>query len=181
MAMVKKKARRRTRRRWIISRDVEIQGVDISIYIEAEGTDLARLRRSMQHLEARGVLTEPLGGTTDALITIFSEAEPNVAGGEIPNVGAVLAVRPRLAAVVGLAPDEFGLLAAMMLAVSRVGVIRPPGVGIYRPVEPVPRGVSNDPVEGRYFAGFWGLFEGVFFEAGGTFGSRYERPVSSRQ
>ena len=64
---------------------------------------------------------------------------------------------------------------------SRVGVIRPPGVGIYRPVEPVPRGVSNDPVEGRYFAGFWGLFEGVFFEAGGTFGSRYERPLSSRQ
>ena len=61
MAMVKKKARRRTRRRWIISRDVEIQGVDICIYIEAEGTDLARLRRSMQHLEARGVLTEPLG------------------------------------------------------------------------------------------------------------------------
>ena len=116
MAMVKKTARRRTRRRWIISRDVEIQGVDISIYIEAEGTDLARLRRSMQHLEARGVLTEPLGGTTDALITIFSEAEPNVAGGEIPNVGAVLAVRPRLAAAVGLAPDEFGLLAAMMLA-----------------------------------------------------------------
>ena len=66
-------------------------------------------------------------------------------------------------------------------ALSRVGVIRPPGVGIYRPVEPVPRGVSNDPVEGRYFAGFWGLFEGVFFEAGGTFGSRYERPLSSRQ
>ncbi len=32
-------------------------------------------------------------------------------------------------------------------AVSRVGVIRPPRVGIYRPALPVPKGVSNDPIE----------------------------------
>ena len=83
----------------------------------------------------------------------------------------IIAQRAIAMARIGLLPTQ----------VSRVGVIRPPGVGIYRPVEPVPRGVSNDPVEGRYFAGFWGLFEGVFFEAGGTFGSRYERPLSSRQ
>lgn len=31
---------------------------------------------------------------------------------------------------------------------SRVGGIRPPGVGIYRPVGTVPRGVSKDSVEG---------------------------------
>ena len=30
---------------------------------------------------------------------------------------------------------------------SRVGVIRPPRVGIYRPALPVPKGVSNDPIE----------------------------------
>lgn len=52
----------------------------------------------MQHLEAREVLTEPKAGRA-----------------EIPNAGAVLAVRPRLVAVVSLAPDAFGLLASMML------------------------------------------------------------------
>lgn len=31
---------------------------------------------------------------------------------------------------------------------SRVGVIRPPRVGIYRPLEVIPRSVSNDPVQG---------------------------------
>ena len=116
MSVAKTKTRRRPRRRCLISRFVEIQGVDASVSVGGEGADPARLRRSMKHLEARGVLTESLGSTIDALLTIFSEAEPSVRGGEIPNVGAVLAVRPRLAAVVGLAPDEFGLLAAMMLA-----------------------------------------------------------------
>lgn len=116
MVTGKRKSRRPTRRRCIISRDVEIQGVDASIYVGAEGTGPARLRSSMQHLEARGVLTEPLAGTVDAMITIFSEAEPNAGRAEIPNVGAVLAVRPRLVAVVSLAPNEFGLLASMMLS-----------------------------------------------------------------
>jgi len=32
--------------------------------------------------------------------------------------------------------------------VSRVGVIRPPGVGIFRPLEEVPKGVSKQPVDG---------------------------------
>lgn len=116
MARVETNTRRRTLRRCIISRDVEIHGVDASLYVGAEGAGPARLRRSMQHLEARGVLTEPLGGTIDALITIFAEPEPSAGRAEIPNVGSVLAVRPRLAAVVSLAPDEFGLLATMMLA-----------------------------------------------------------------
>lgn len=116
MRVAKTKTRRRPRRRCLISRFVEVQGVDASVSIGAEGADPARLRRSMQHLEARGALTESVGGTIDALITIFSEAEPNVRGGEIPNVGAVLATRPHLSVVVSLAPDEFGLLATMMLA-----------------------------------------------------------------
>ena len=108
---------------------------------------------------------------------LFQDA-PHFMSGIVPGDGAHV-VWPHV-----LGPNRgryFLITGQEMNALSRVGVIRPPGVGIYRPVEPVPRGVSNDPVEGRYFAGFWGLFEGVFFEAGGTFGSRYERPVSSRQ
>jgi len=31
---------------------------------------------------------------------------------------------------------------------SRVGVIRPPGVGIYRPPELAPKGISKHPVDG---------------------------------
>ncbi|MHC6054862.1 addiction module antidote protein [Ralstonia solanacearum] len=41
-----------------------------------------------------------------------------------------------------------------MTRLSRVGVIRPGGVGIYRPEEALPRRVSNDPVDGGYFAVF---------------------------
>ncbi len=78
MSVAKTKTRRRPRRRCLISRFVEVQGVDASVSIDAEGADPARLRRSMQHLEARGVLTESVGGTIDAVITIFSEAKPNV-------------------------------------------------------------------------------------------------------
>ena len=116
MSVAKAKTRRRPRRRCLLSRFVEIQGVDAIVSVGGEGADPARLRRSMQHLEARGVLAESVSGTIDALITIFSEVEPNVRGGEIPNVGAVLATRPHLSVVVSLAPDEFGLLATMMLA-----------------------------------------------------------------
>ena len=28
---------------------------------------------------------------------------------------------------------------------SLIGVFRPPGIGIYRPLRPVPKGVSHDP------------------------------------
>ena len=116
MSVVKTKARRRSKRRCLLSRFVEIQGVDASVSIGGEGADPARLRRSMKHLEARGVLTESLGSTIDALLTIFSEAEPSVRGGEIPNVGAVLTTRPHVSVAISLAPDEFSLLSTMMLA-----------------------------------------------------------------
>ena len=88
--------------------------------------------------------------------------------------------RPHMRFVPAKSVDQQGQLAVHRLregfkeerTVSAVGVIRPPGVGIYRPLWRVPRSVSNGPRRGGYFAVLAGAFGGCLFDAGGTLGSR---------
>ena len=45
---------------------------------------------------------------------------------------------------------------------SRVGVIRPPGVGIFRPLEVAPKGISKRPVNGLILPRLWMVSGGSF-------------------
>ena len=64
-----------------------------------------------------------------------------------------------------------GLL-AQVLVLSRAGINRPGGVGIYRPGRRLPRSVPRGLRSVGHFAADFGARSGIFFGAGPTFGSR---------
>ena len=57
-------------------------------------------------------------------------------------------------------------------ALSRAGINRPGGVGIYRPGRRLPRSVPRGLRSVGHFAADFGARSGIFFGAGPTFGSR---------
>ena len=67
-----------------------------------------------------------------------------------------------------LAPDD----GQNVVSVSRAGINRPGGVGIYRPGRRLPRSVPRGLRSVGHFAADFGARSGIFFGAGPTFGSR---------
>jgi len=63
-----------------------------------------------------GEFTEPVAGTSQFSIMAYVNANPVVGQRDVPSIGAIIAVKPVLQAVIDLSPSEFQSLLTMASA-----------------------------------------------------------------
>jgi len=109
-------------RREILSREGVIEGWDLSLYAIAQGGKAVEERRREEqiYLTVRGTLVEAVSGVVEFDFQITGTDSPMAGRAEIPCVGSVIAVRPKLQAGVELSLRQFDTL----LSVARAGHLK---------------------------------------------------------
>ena len=117
--------------------------------------------------------SEQLASEQKALFEETMDADLEAIGLELEALGGVQAKaepkeQPRRTAL----PAHLPRREIRHEPVSRAGINRPGGVGIYRPGRRLPRSVPRGLRSVGHFAADFGARSGIFFGAGPTFGSR---------
>jgi hypothetical protein len=100
----------------LLSREAVVLDWTLDVYARAEGTKHSRSRESSRYLIIEGELTEPLNGVTKFLLQVDAAATPDLGARDMPCVGSVIQVKPKIQAAGTLTPEEFQSL--LMLAGS---------------------------------------------------------------
>lgn len=100
----------KAKKRELLPREGRVLDWTVDIHARAEGPKGARRRESSQYMIIEGELTEALGGATSFLLQLRPDPDTTVGTGEIPSVGSVIQVKPKIQAVASLTPDEFHYL-----------------------------------------------------------------------
>jgi len=101
----------------LLPRSGEIKRVRASLSIRADKPrSLPPERVTMFSIDIEGELTEPVAGTSQFSIMAYVNANPVVGQRDVPSIGAIIAVKPVLQAVIDLSPSEFQSLLTMASA-----------------------------------------------------------------
>lgn len=93
--------------RKLISRDGTVTAWRLDAYVHATGTKLTAVRESDRYLIVEGTLTEAVKGVAAYSIQFTSEPQPSLGNRDMPCVGSILRVKPRIDAAATLTPEEF--------------------------------------------------------------------------
>lgn len=100
----------------LMSREGVVLDWTLDIHARAEGTKHSRTRESSQYLIIEGDFSEALNGVTKFLLQVHAAPQPDLGARDMPCVGSVIQVKPKIQAVGTLTPEEFQSL--LMLAGS---------------------------------------------------------------
>ncbi|WP_243736818.1 hypothetical protein [Cupriavidus sp. L7L] len=121
---------RKKRRDELLPRYGDIKQLRASLSIRADRPrSLPPERVTMLTLHIEGELTEPVAGTSQFSIMAYVNANPVVGQREVPSIGAIIAVKPVLQAVIDLSPSEFQSL----LTMASAGMLRSCYLSITKP------------------------------------------------
>ncbi|WP_249359436.1 hypothetical protein [Cupriavidus sp. 2SB] len=101
----------------LIQRSGDINRLRASLSVRADRPrSLPPERVTMLTIHIEGELTEPVAGTSQFSIMVYVNADPAVGQVEVPSIGAIIAVKPVVQAVIDLSASEFQSLLTMASA-----------------------------------------------------------------
>lgn len=108
----------------LIAREGSVLAWELHIYARADGSKQHRERKSSLYLVLQGEFSEPVKGISLYSLQLMSTAEPDVGNREMPCVGSILRVKPRIDAGGTLTKEEFEAL----LTLATTGNLRHMGM-----------------------------------------------------
>ncbi|WP_232232440.1 hypothetical protein [Cupriavidus sp. amp6] len=105
----------------LLQRSGEIKRIRASLSVRADKPrSLPPERVTMLTMDIEGEFTEAIAGTSQFSIMVYVNANPVVGQREGPSIGAIIAIKPVLQAVIDLSPSEFQSL----LTMASTGMLR---------------------------------------------------------
>lgn len=108
----------------LLAREGSVSAWALHVYARADGNKNHRERRSSHYLLLQGEFSERVKGVSHYSLQLTSAVEPNVGNQDMPCVGSILRVKPRIEAGATLTKEEFEAL----LTLATTGNLRHMGM-----------------------------------------------------